>query len=194
MSAVLREVTNCHGVRSSGSGFDSDARPKCYDTYQKRIGFCAQIRAKIFVDKSGCSNNEIYLPNFFMTPYTIHVDIQAEKNFPVKRLRAKNIQNRAKANRLLCTFTQPMTSCAKSSLKLYSSKSIAIAGETTRNKGESTGQRNYFFIYFYILLSIFIFHLPESEFYRCLLDGMSALGLLDRMLRFPRCLGHLSSR
>ena len=45
-------------------------------------------------------------------------------------------------------------------------------------------------VFFCIVLFIFILHSRESELYRYILDGKSALAW---ELPFPRCLGHLSS-
>ena len=45
-------------------------------------------------------------------------------------------------------------------------------------------------VFFVFVLFIFILHSRESELYRYILDGKSALAW---ELPFPRCLGHLSS-
>ena len=46
------------------------------------------------------------------------------------------------------------------------------------------------YMYIYFLFTIFILHSGESDLYRYVLDGMSALAW---ELLLPRCLGHLSS-
>ena len=89
-------------------------------------------------------------------------------------------------------YLQHNTTCKVQVLskELFSYKGSTASSATSFGKKVKKSKKSAAFVLFFVLFAIFILHSRESELYRYILDGKSALAW---ELPFSRFMSHLSS-